>query len=130
MRTDVRHFTAVEFYYLLLDAVLADPSKLGHGREGYYFVEGDESPMSAIVSALGRTLVDAGKIRPEDAAPTVLTAAECIEYFGSDFVAGIFFTNVRCRGDRGRRDLGWTPKYKTQDLFDGLREEVEALLKE
>ncbi|KAI0739622.1 NAD(P)-binding protein [Daedaleopsis nitida] len=117
-----------EFYYLLFDAALSDPSKLSHGREGYYFVEADEHKAYDAVKAVGSALVDLGKAK--DAEPTVLTPEECVEYFGSDFMAGLLFTNARCRADRGRRDLGWKPKYTTQDLVNGIKEEVEVLLRE
>lgn len=119
--------TVAEYYDLLFDAALYNPSKLGHGREGHYFIEAGEISMYEVSKAIGAALVALG--RAEEAEPTLLTPEECLKYFGSDFYTGLIFANSRPRGDRGRRDLGWKPKYTPQDLIKSIPEEVEIALK-
>ncbi|KAI0701253.1 NAD-P-binding protein [Cerioporus squamosus] len=116
-----------ELYYLLFDAVLADPSKLGHGREGYYFVEADEVKAYDICKSIGEALVKLG--RADNAEPTEMTPEEQLQFFGSDYVVSILFSNTRCRADRGRKTLGWKPKYNTKDLLDSVYYEVEVAAK-
>lgn len=47
----------------------------------------------------------------------------------TQFVARALFSNTRCTGDRGRRELGWAPAHTTKDMFEGLKSEVEILVK-
>ncbi|RPD64771.1 NAD-P-binding protein [Lentinus tigrinus ALCF2SS1-6] len=116
-----------EFYYLLFDAILTDPSKLGHGREGYYFVEADEQSGYDISKAIGEALVALG--RADDAEPTELTPEERVQMFGSEYLVTLLWSNARCRADRGRKTLDWKPKYGTKDLLDSIPHEVEVVLK-
>ena len=53
--------TAAEFFYLLFDKAITDPAKLGHGREGYYFVENSEHSLYDLCKAIGTALVEAGR---------------------------------------------------------------------
>ena len=62
-----------------------------------------------------------------DAEPTELTPEERVKYFGSEATANLFFANVRGRGDRGRRDLGWTPKHTTEDLWKEVPEVAKMM---
>lgn len=112
---------------MLFDAVLADPSKLGHGRDGYYFVAADECKAYDIIKAIGDALVDLG--RSDDAEPTELTPEERVQLFGSEFLVSILFANCRCRADRGKQTLGWKPKFGTKDLLDSVHYEVELVAK-
>ncbi|KAI0787446.1 NAD-P-binding protein [Fomes fomentarius] len=116
-----------EFYYLLFDVALHNPSKLGHGREGYYFIEAGEASTFELSKAIGDALVSLGRI--QDAEPTVFTPEERQKYFGGDYVAFLLFANTRLRADRGRSDLGWQPKYTPEDLTKSIREDVELTLK-
>ncbi|TFK91171.1 NAD-P-binding protein [Polyporus arcularius HHB13444] len=116
-----------EFYYLLFDAVLSDPTKLGHGREGYYFVAADECKAYDIIKGIGEALVDLG--RADNAEPTELTPEERVQIFGSEYVVSLLFSNARCSADRGRQSLGWKPKYGTKDLIESIHHEVEVAAK-
>ncbi len=118
---------AAEFYYLLFDAVLADPTKLGHGREGYYFVAADECKVYDIIKGIGEALVDLG--RADNAEPTELTPEERVQIFGSEYIVSLLFSNARCSADRGRQSLGWKPKYGTKDVIDSIHYEVEIVAK-
>ena len=118
--------TAAEFFYLLFDKAITDPAKLGHGREGYYFVENSEHSLYDLCKTIGTALVEAG--RADDAEPTLFTAEERAAIFGGDTMAFLQFTNARCRADRGRRDLGWKPVYTTEELFKVAKKEVELAL--
>lgn len=125
MSTD-RGIAAAELYYLLFDKILSTPAEIGHGREGYYFVEADENTMYDVVKAIGEALVTIGRV--DEAEPTVLTPGERVQYFGNEQIAFMLFANVRCRADRARRDLGWKPQYMTKDFISGVHTEVKAIL--
>ena len=127
MISDVSPGPAADLYYRLFDAALNDQQGLSHGREGYFFAENGEHSMYDLCKAFGEALVALG--RAEDAEPTVFTPEERVEYFGMDFIAFLHFGNVRCRADRARKELGWTPMHPTEDLFASVRAEVEAVLK-
>ena len=116
-----------ELYYLLFDAALFNPSKIGHGPEGYFFAENGEHSLHALARAVGDALVAVG--RATEAEPDEFTPEERLKYFGSEFAANLNFTNARVRADRARRDLGWAPKYTTEDMLKSAREEVEDLVK-
>lgn len=113
---------------MLFDAILANPSKLGHGREGYYFVGADECKWYDVIKAIGQALVDIG--RADDAEPNELTPEERVQIFGSEYTVKLLFSNARCRADRGRKTLGWTPKYGTKELLESIRYEVEVVAKQ
>ncbi|RDX57050.1 NAD-P-binding protein, partial [Lentinus brumalis] len=123
---DVHIDDTAELLYLLFDKALNNPAKLGHGREGYYFAENGEHSLYALCKAIGTGLVEAG--RADDAEPTEFTAEERAKIFGGDFIAFMHFTNARCRADRARRDLGWKPVYKTEELYRIAKKEVEAAI--
>ncbi|KAI0740929.1 hypothetical protein C8Q76DRAFT_791308 [Earliella scabrosa] len=114
-----------ELYYLLFDAALFNPSKIGHGPEGYFFAENGEHSLHALARAVGDALVAVG--RATEAEPNEFTPEERLKYFGSEFAANLNFTNARVRADRARRD--WAPRYTTEDMLKSAREEVEDLVK-
>ena len=60
---------------------MANPDKVGHGREGYYFGENGEHSWLSISQAIGEALVSLGV--STDPEPTVFTDEELIKYFGS-----------------------------------------------
>lgn len=43
-------------------------------------------------------------------------------------IAGVAFANVRCKGERPRRELGWAPTHTTKDMLAGLPHEVDVFL--
>ena len=119
---------AADHYYRLFDAIISgQESKLGHGREGYYFVESGEESMYDVMKGIGEALVALGKIN--DTEPTEYTQEELKQYLMSDAVVNIVFANMRCRADRARQSLGWTPKYTAEDMLKSLPGEVKAIVK-
>lgn len=74
-------FPAANLYLILFDAVLANPEKVGHGREGYFFVENGEHTWYDLSKAIGGPFVKAGLSK--DSEPTTLTDEELIKYTGS-----------------------------------------------
>ena len=135
--------TVADEYVFLLDAVLENKGRVGHGWEGYYLSENGHVSFYAIGRAIGEALVDLGLA--DDAEPTPFTNEELVKYWGSlvcvfrylcamDFAiltcgpfqeAGMFFgTTCRCRAERAR-ELGWRPRYTVQDLLTSIKLEVE-----
>lgn len=60
-------------YVILLDAILENPSKAAHGREGYSFVESDEHETLELTNTIGQVLQKLGAITK--AKPSILTEA-------------------------------------------------------
>lgn len=77
--------------------------------------------------AIGEALVALG--RADDPEPTELTAEERLQIFGSEYLVTLIWSNARCRAERGRKALGWKPKYGTKDFLDSIPKEVEAIWK-
>ncbi|KAI0682662.1 NAD(P)-binding protein [Cerioporus squamosus] len=118
-------------YYRLFSKIVenSDPSSLGHGRTGYYFTENGECTLYDMCKALGEALVAAGVAA--EAEPDTLSQDECDKYFGryGDLEAvSMFFANVRCRADRARRDLGWTPTHTPDEVLKTAPELVVAVV--
>ncbi|KAI0701874.1 NAD-P-binding protein [Cerioporus squamosus] len=113
--------------YLLFSAALKNDTKLGHGREGYYLTENGDVTFYELCKTIGTALVAEGVAT--EAEPTVFTPEERVKYFGAEVVASLFFSNVRGRGDRGRRDLGWTPKHPKEELWKEVSEVAKELSK-
>ena len=109
-----------------MNAALYEPTRISHGREGFFFTENGEYKVYDVIKAVGETLVKLGLAK--DAEPDVLTSEECIQYFGSEFIAGVLFSNARCTADRLRKEVGWAPKYTTADLIQNVKEDVEIVL--
>ncbi|KAI9509792.1 hypothetical protein F5148DRAFT_1184421 [Russula earlei] len=109
-----------EFYKILFDATLSDPST-PHGREGYYFAENGEYKLHDLAKTYSRVLYDLGKGRGPD--PTPFTTEEAQKYFGGPWLG----SNSRCKAVRARR-LGWKPTRTTKDLLESVPPEVEAII--
>ena len=107
----------------MFDAIVANPAKVGHGREGYYFGENGEHTWYQISQAIGEALVKLGIA--DDATPTTFTVEELVKYFGEEKWGWYSGTNSRCRAERAR-GIGWKPKYTTEDLLKSILPEVEA----
>lgn len=116
---------AANLYLILFDAVLANPEKVGHGREGYFFVENGEHTWYDLSKAIGGPFVKAGLSK--DSEPTTLTDEELIKYTGSVEIGHKMGSNVRCHANCAR-GLGWKPTKTNKDMFDNLSLEVSALL--
>lgn len=141
----------------MLDTILSNPEKVSHGREGYFFGANEEFSGREGVQAVSDALFALGRIpSPEvvkysldglakyyasilppsfgshggqvrvlaSASRIILLTKSCTQ-----FVARALFSNTRCTGDRARRELGWAPAHTTKDMFEGLKSEVEILVK-
>lgn len=75
--------TVADLYIDLYNAILANPDKVGHGREGIYFGENGELRFYDISKAVAQALVDAGKGKSPE--PTPFTKEELHKYFGVGF---------------------------------------------
>ncbi len=71
-----------DLYKVLFDSIVANPDKVGHGREGYYFGESGEHTWYDISKAISRVLVELGLGKSEE--PTAFTPEELVQYFGSE----------------------------------------------
>jgi len=110
----------VDLYQILFDATLSDPN-LPHGREGYYFAENGEYKLYDLAKGYSQALYDVGKGKSPD--PTSFSADEVQKYFGAPWLGG----NSRCKAERART-LGWKPTKTTNNFFESIRPEVEAII--
>ncbi|CAL1699088.1 unnamed protein product [Somion occarium] len=124
---DVSIEDIADLYIVLFDAIVTNPDKVGHGREGYYFGENGEHHWSQISRAIGEAFVQLGI--STDPEPTPFTDEELIKYFGSLWAGNYSGTNSRCRANRSRA-IGWKPKHTTQDMVASIKPEVEAAIKQ
>ncbi|KAK7690529.1 hypothetical protein QCA50_005627 [Cerrena zonata] len=124
---DVSNDDIADLYIALYDAIAANPDKVGHGIEGYYYGENGEHTWYSISRAIGEALVGLGVSK--DPEPTSFTDDELIKYYGSLMFGNFNGTNARCRANRGR-SIGWKPKYTTQDMLASIKAEVEAISKQ
>ncbi|KAI0073995.1 NAD(P)-binding protein [Panus rudis PR-1116 ss-1] len=116
----------VDLYILLLDAILSNPDKVDHGRNGYYIAANMELSWYDFSKAIGQAFVDLGIHK--DAEPTTFTTEELVKYFGSENDGWVLGTNARCRANHSYA-LGWKPKYTVQNLLEGIKEEVQFNLR-
>ena len=124
---DLRGLADADAFFRLFDAAVFNPERASHGREGYFFVAGSERSGYEVVKAVGEALVELGVITEWE--PDVFTAAERLKYFGSEYIATLFFSNARCTADRIRQELGWVPKRSMEDFAKHIREDVEVAVK-
>lgn len=71
-----------DLYILLFDAILANPDKVGHGREGYFFAENGEHVWYDICKEITKSLFEFGHGNSDE--PTALTSEECLKFFGTE----------------------------------------------
>ncbi|KAI0649446.1 NAD-P-binding protein [Trametes meyenii] len=95
-----------DLYLGIFNSVLSNPDKISHGREGYFFVENGEFPMVEPSRIIVETLFEHGRI-----------------------IAYLLYANSRGRAERARKEFSWTPKYSVKDFLEGLKSEVELILK-
>ncbi|KAI0661779.1 NAD-P-binding protein [Cubamyces menziesii] len=115
-----------DLYIRLLDAILEDPEKVSHGREGYFFADNGELSMREVLPSIADSLFALGRVSTRELVP--YAPGEAGQYLVNEVLAGFLFTHSRTKGERARRELGWAPKHTAQDFLDGLRGEVEVLV--
>ena len=69
-----------DLYRLLLNALLASPEKVAHGRKGYYIAESDEFSYGDLNKEIGRVLFKLGKVA--NAQQSILSGDETGTYGG------------------------------------------------
>ncbi|KAI0342694.1 NAD-P-binding protein [Trametopsis cervina] len=124
---DVNIEEQADFIVLLYDAIVTNPEKVGHGRDGFYFGENGEHSWYDISKAIGQALVKLGVSESDE--PTPFTTEELVKYFGSEAIGNYFGTNSRARANHSR-SLGWDPKLGPQDMLNSIYPEVAATLKQ
>ncbi|KAI0767998.1 NAD-P-binding protein [Trametes elegans] len=112
----------------LFDALLSDPSKVSHGREGYFFAANGENHAIDALKVIGNTLYALGRISTPE--PVPYAPEELSKYLISEELARLIFTNSRPKAERARLEVGWTPKYTNEDFIDGLKGEVELIVEQ
>ncbi|KAH9903078.1 NAD-P-binding protein [Cubamyces lactineus] len=117
----------VDVYIRMFDAVLQDPSKVSHGREGYFFIDNGELSVRELLQTMADALFALGRISTRELIP--YAPDEAGKFLINDYLAAFMFTNSRTRGERARRELGWSPKHTALDFVNGLPAEVEMLVK-
>jgi hypothetical protein len=65
---------------VLYSAILSDPERVGHGREGFYFGENGEYTVVDAAKAIGEALYALGKVKTPE--PSEYTEADLKKYFG------------------------------------------------
>lgn len=71
-----------DFFIILYDAIVTNPEKVGHGRDGYYFGISGEHTWYDISKAIGKVMVKLGLSQSDE--PTTFAEEELIKYFGSE----------------------------------------------
>ncbi|KAK7690488.1 hypothetical protein QCA50_005586 [Cerrena zonata] len=122
---DVHIDDTADLFMSIYDAIVADPDKLAHGREGFFFGENGEHTWYEISRAIGEVLVELGISK--DPEPTTFSDEELVKYFGSLDGGNNYGSNSRCRGNRSR-SIGWKPKYTKEDMIASIKPEIEAIL--
>jgi nucleoside-diphosphate-sugar epimerase len=116
-----------DLYIVLLDAVLSNPDKVGHGRDGYYFGINGEHTWYQISKEIGKAMVKLGLSKSDE--PTMFTQEEIPKYFYNEEVGGFFGSN--CRGVAPHsKSLGWQPKLTSQDMLNNIYTEMVATVKQ
>ncbi|KAI0360215.1 NAD-P-binding protein [Trametes cingulata] len=115
-----------DLYIKLLDTLLSNPDQVSHGREGYFIAVNGETSTGEFLQVVAKILFELGRIKTAEVVP--YTQDELAKYFGFEWLARAIFSNSRCKAERARRELGWSPKYTNKDLFEGLKPELEILL--
>jgi len=115
-----------DLYITLFDAIVNDPEKVGHGREGFYFGENGEHPWYDISKEIARVLHEKGLSKTDE--PTSFTDEELIKYWGSLDAGNYSGSNSRCRANRSR-SIGWKPKKTSKDMIASIKPEIEYYLK-
>ncbi|KAF9530814.1 hypothetical protein CPB83DRAFT_834155 [Crepidotus variabilis] len=103
-----------DLYILVLDATRKGVL-IGHGREGYYFVESGEHTMYEPAKAIGEVLVAQGLAK--EAEPSAFTQEEIQKYLHG---ISIFGSNCRSQANRAR-SIGWKPRYTKEDFLSSVR---------
>jgi len=112
-----------DLYIILFNAIRANPDKVGHGRDGYYFGVNGEHTMYDVGKEVGRALVALGKSSSDE--PTTFTKEDLDKYFGGSDYLG---TNSRAVPNRSK-SIGWAPKKTTKDFLGTIKEEVEEIIR-
>ncbi|KZP09837.1 NAD(P)-binding protein [Athelia psychrophila] len=130
----------VDFYIILLDAVLSNPAT-SHGREGFYFTDNGEFTHREVVDAVSSALAARGVVKLAQPTPFAEDDFKQLPFVSYHFYVQIklsslewpfmklafFGTNARSRSDRSRA-LGWNPTKTAKDMLASIQPEVDALI--
>ncbi|KAI0767999.1 NAD-P-binding protein [Trametes elegans] len=126
---DVHVEDAADIYIRLLDAHLAGKTDgVAHGREGYFIAENGDHAIRDVLRAVADALFALGRIDSPELEP--YTEESVAAHLGGEFIQHLLFTNSRSKGERARRELGWEPKYTSEDFLRSIRPTVENILRD
>ncbi|PPR05405.1 hypothetical protein CVT24_008019 [Panaeolus cyanescens] len=108
-----------DLYILLLDTVLSDSSKAGHGKEGYYFAECLHYSYLEMANTISEALVELGIGEHREA--NALSEEEVQKHIGGFWrlLAG----NSYVKAERARL-LGWKPRAGKEEFLADIKTEV------
>ncbi|KAI0360217.1 NAD-P-binding protein [Trametes cingulata] len=124
---DIHIEETADLYIRLFDALLSNPEKVSHGREGYFFGVSDYYSIRDVLRNIADVLFAMGRISTPELIP--YAEGELDKYFWNDFIGRLLFASTPCKADRAQREFGWTPRYTNKDLFASLKSEIELLVK-
>lgn len=82
----ISYLAVADLYIVLFDAIVTNPEKVGHGREGFYFAESGEHTWYDISKEISKVLVELGIGKSKE--PTPFTRDELARYFISEVREG------------------------------------------
>ncbi|KAI0331857.1 NAD-P-binding protein [Cubamyces sp. BRFM 1775] len=94
---------------------------------GLLILDNGELEMREILQAIADALFALGRVSTRELVP--YAPGEAGQYLINEFIAELMFTNARTKGERARRELGWAPRYTSQDFLERLPEEIKVLVK-
>ncbi|CDO74494.1 hypothetical protein BN946_scf184979.g49 [Trametes cinnabarina] len=119
-----------DLYVGMIDAILSDPDKVSHGRAGYFIAENGSQGIREVLQSLAEGLFALGRVSTADLVP--YAPGEAAQYFGGEgpqFFSTILFSSAVCKGERARREFGWTPKHTSQDILESVKQDVKEYVK-
>jgi nucleoside-diphosphate-sugar epimerase len=118
-------------YELFVSKILAgEDTDLPSGEKGIYFTETGDFTWRALSEGVARELLARGVVKSDEVREMSLEGfAEIFTGGDGQYSELAFGSTSRSRADL-TRELGWKPKHVRWDFFEGIKEEVEAVLRE
>ncbi|KAF9485805.1 NAD(P)-binding protein [Pholiota conissans] len=115
-----------DLFLVVFDVATSGSTAVGHGAEGYYFVENFLYSGLEVAQKISEALVELGIGSTRE--PSAFSQEELEKNFGPFWP--LLSTNSHAQADRGRA-LGWVPKRSTKEAFlANVKEEVAFYARE
>lgn len=116
-------------YELFVSKILAGEDKdLPSGEKGIYFTETGDFTWRALSEGVARELLARGAVKSDEVKEMSLEEFAAIFSGGDGQYSELgFASTARSRADL-TRELGWRPRHRRWDFFEGIKGEVEAVL--